>query len=73
MAVFIVQTTEAVVIIFPFITLFRIPGRVFFLSRFFEGWELLLIDGDTGDIDAWIQAKENQESYQDDKAHDEEH
>ena len=73
MGVFIEQTTEASVIIFPFITLLCIPGRVFFLCRFFEGWKLLLIDGDTEDIDAWIPAKENQESYQDNKEYDEEH
>ena len=34
---------------------------MFFVSRFFEGWELLLIDGDTEDIEAWIEAKENQQ------------
>ena len=61
LGVFIVQNTEAIAIIFPFMTLLCIPGRMFFVSRFFEGWELLLIDGDTEDIEAWIEAKENQQ------------
>ena len=33
---------------------------MFFVSRFFEGWELLLIDGDSEDIEPWVEAKENQ-------------
>jgi len=43
--VFIVQNTKSIAIIFPFVTLLCIPGRLFLLPKFFEGWELLLLDG----------------------------
>lgn len=59
LGVFLVQNIKAIAIIFPFMTLLCIPGRLFLLPRFFEGWELLLLDGEDQDIDTWIEKKEN--------------
>ena len=56
--VFTVQNFSMISIIFPMLTLLMIPTRNYLLPRFFEGWELLLLDGDDEDIDAWIAAKE---------------
>ena len=58
LGVFLVQNFRAVAIIFPFTTLMCIPGRLFLLPKFFEGWELLLLDGDFEDIDDWMEKKE---------------
>jgi len=56
--VFIVQNTKSIAIIFPFMTLLCIPGRLFLLPKFFEGWELLLLDGENELIDEWVDLKE---------------
>jgi len=56
--VFIVQNTKSIAIIFPFMTLLCIPGRLFLLPKFFEGWELLLLDGENEMIEEWIALKE---------------
>jgi hypothetical protein len=34
-----------------------IPARLYFLPKFFEGWELLLLDGEDENIEAWVEAK----------------
>ena len=39
-------------------TLLMIPTRNYLLPRFFEGWELLLLDGDDEPIAEWIALKE---------------
>ena len=39
-------------------TFLCIPARLFFLPRFFEGWELVLLDGEDEEIEEWIDAKE---------------
>ena len=57
--VFVVQNIKAVAIVFPFMTLLCIPGRLFFLSKFFAGWELLLLDGEGEDIAEWVKLKED--------------
>lgn len=56
--VFFVQNYKAIAIAFPFMTLLCIPGRLFLFPRVFEGWELLLLDGDDIDIDRWVALKE---------------
>jgi len=56
--VFIVQNTKSIAIIFPFMTLLCIPGRLYLLPKFFEGWELLLLDGENEMIEDWIALKE---------------
>ena len=58
MGVFIVQNTQAIAIIFPFMTLMCIPGRLYVLPKFLEGWELLLLDGHEEEIDEWLAIKE---------------
>ena len=45
-------------IIFPFMTLLCIPARLYLLPKFFEGWELVLLDGEDENIEEWIEAKE---------------
>ncbi|KAL7566606.1 hypothetical protein ACA910_003444 [Epithemia clementina (nom. ined.)] len=55
--VFFVQNMSAISIVFPFMTLLCIPARLYFLPRFLEGWELLLLDGDDLDIRAWENKK----------------
>jgi hypothetical protein len=57
--VFIVQNFKVVAIVFPFMTLLCIPARLYLLPKFFEGWELLLLDGEDEQIDEWMEAKEN--------------
>ena len=49
--VFVVQNVQAIAIVFPFMTLLCIPGRLFFLTRIFEGWELLPLDGEGEQIE----------------------
>ena len=61
LGVFVIQNIQAVAIVFPFMTLLCIPGRMFFLSRIFEGWELLLLDGENEQIERWIALKEGKE------------
>jgi len=56
--VFVVQNTKSIAIVFPFMTLLCIPGRLFLLPKFLEGWELLLLDGENEIIDEWIALKE---------------
>ena len=65
LGVFFVQNTKSIAIGFPFMTLMCIPGRLFVLPRFFEGWELLLLDGDYEDIDEWIAKKEGHDNVED--------
>ena len=55
--VFFVQNMPAISIVFPFMTLLCIPGRLYLLPRFLEGWELLLLDGDDEDIGEWVSKK----------------
>ena len=52
------QNTRSIAIIFPFMTLLCIPGRMYVLPKFMEGWELLLLDGHEEDIQVWIAIKE---------------
>jgi hypothetical protein len=56
--VFVVQNTKAIAIAFPFMTLMCIPGRLWLLPKIFEGWELLLLDGEEEEIQEWIDEKE---------------
>jgi hypothetical protein len=56
--VFVVQNTKAIAIVFPFMTLMCIPGRLWLLPKIFEGWELLLLDGEEEEIQEWIDEKE---------------
>ena len=55
--VFFVQNMSAISIVFPFMTLLCIPGRMYLFPRFLEGWELLLLDGDDEDIGEWVTKK----------------
>lgn len=55
--VFFVQNFPPISIAFPFMTLLCIPGRLSFLPKVFEGWELLLLDGDDLDIAEWEEKK----------------
>jgi hypothetical protein len=55
--IFLVMNIKAISIIFPFMTLLCIPARLFFLPNFFEGWELLLLDGEDEGIEEWLEAK----------------
>lgn len=56
--VFFVQNFKPIAIAFPFMTFLCIPCRLFLLPRFFEGWELNLLDGDDIDIEEWCRRKE---------------
>jgi hypothetical protein len=56
--VFVVQNTPSIAIGFPFMTLLCIPGRLWLVPKFIDGWELLLLDGYEEDIDEWIAKKE---------------
>mmetsp|Transcript_6075 Transcript_6075/g.11510 ORF Transcript_6075/g.11510 Transcript_6075/m.11510 type:complete len:606 (+) Transcript_6075:215-2032(+) len=56
--VFLVQNTKSIAIAFPFMTLMCIPGRLWLLPMFFEGWELMLLDGEAEQIEKWIEKKE---------------
>jgi uncharacterized integral membrane protein len=56
--VFIVQNFKAIAIVFPLMTLLCIPARLYFLPRFFEGWELMLLDGEDEQIREWEEAKQ---------------
>ena len=55
--IFVVQNIKAISILFPFMTLLCIPARIFFLPKFLEGWELLLLDGEDENIEEWLEAK----------------
>jgi hypothetical protein len=57
--IFFVQNYGPIRIAFPLMTFLCIPARLFFLPLFFEGWELLLLDGDDEEIDEWIALKED--------------
>ena len=57
--VFLVQNIKVISIAFPFMTLLCIPARLYFLPRFMEGWELVLLDGDDEQIEEWVEAKED--------------
>jgi hypothetical protein len=52
--IFVVMNIKAISIIFPFMTLICITARLFFLPKFFEGWELLLLDGEDENIEKWL-------------------
>jgi uncharacterized integral membrane protein len=55
--IFVVQNMSVISIIFPLMTLLCIPARLYFLPRFFTGWEMLLMDGDDEDIKDWVDRK----------------
>lgn len=55
--VFFVQNYSVISIVFPMMTLLCIPGRLFLLPRIFEGWELLLLDGEDEGIKEWERRK----------------
>lgn len=57
--VFVVQNVKVIAIAFPLMTFLCIPARLFFLPKFFEGWELVLLDGEDSEIAGWIEAKED--------------
>jgi len=56
--VFFVQNYKLIAIAFPLMTFLCIPGRLFLFARVFEGWEMLLLDGDDIDIERWVALKE---------------
>ena len=56
--VFTMMNLPGTGIIFPFMTLLCIPARLYLLPKFFEGWELVLLDGEDENIEEWIEAKE---------------
>ena len=60
--VFFVQNFKVIAIAFPLMTFLCIPARLFLFPRVFEGWELLLLDGDDIDIEAWVNAKNLQDT-----------
>jgi HCO3- transporter family len=60
--IFLVQNFPEISIIFPMMTLLCIPARMYFLPRFFAGWELELLDGDDLNIAKWIDLKERADS-----------
>jgi hypothetical protein len=55
--IFAVMNTKKISIAFPLMTLLCIPARLFLFPRMFEGWELLLLDGEDEDITEWISRK----------------
>jgi hypothetical protein len=55
--VFVVQNISQVAVVFPLMTLLCIPARLYFFPRMFEGWELLLLDGEDEKIKEWVEAK----------------
>mmetsp|Transcript_19117 Transcript_19117/g.39564 ORF Transcript_19117/g.39564 Transcript_19117/m.39564 type:complete len:611 (-) Transcript_19117:153-1985(-) len=55
--VFFVQNYSTISIVFPLMTLLCIPARLYLAPRFFEGWELCLLDGDDTEIDEWVKRK----------------
>jgi hypothetical protein len=57
--VFTVQNTKKIAIAFPLMTMLCIPARLYLLPRLFEGWELLLLDGEDEDITEWLSRKFN--------------
>ena len=54
--VFIVQNFKVIAIVFPLMMLLCIPARLYLFPRIFEGWELILLDGEDEDIKEWVQA-----------------
>jgi hypothetical protein len=56
--VFAVQNIKAIAIAFPLMTFLCIPARLFLLPKIFEGWELVLLDGEDEEMENWIDAKE---------------
>ena len=59
--VFTVQNFPQIAIVFPLMTLLCLPARLYLLPRFFEGWELLLLDGDDIEITQWMKLKKESE------------
>ncbi|CAB9524325.1 Electroneutral sodium bicarbonate exchanger 1 [Seminavis robusta] len=57
--IFVVMNVKAISIAFPFMTFLCIPSRLFFLPKFFAGWELTLLDGEEDQIEAWVQLKQD--------------
>lgn len=60
--VFTVQNVKTIAIVFPFMTLLCIPGRLYLLPRFFHGWELALLDSNDEDEAARITEAKEQEA-----------
>jgi hypothetical protein len=57
--VFIVQNYPKIAIAFPFMTLLCIPARLYLAPKIFEGWELVVLDGDDEEVEEWVDAKED--------------
>ncbi len=55
--VFLVQNYDLISMGFPLMTLLCIPARIYLLPKFFEGWELLLLDGEQSKIKKWLKKK----------------
>jgi len=58
LGVFLVQNTESIAIVFPFMTLLCLPARIFLAPKIFEGWELCLLDGYDDEVNEWLRLKE---------------
>jgi hypothetical protein len=58
--VFVIQNIPSLALVFPFMTFLCIPARTWFLPKFFEGWELVLLDGYEEEMNEWIAKKEAQ-------------
>jgi hypothetical protein len=56
--IFVVQNFHVTSLVFPLMTLLCIPARLVLLPKLFNGWELLLLDGEETDIHRWVRRKE---------------
>jgi uncharacterized integral membrane protein len=65
LGVFVVQNTESIAMVFPFMTLLCIPARIYLAPMFFEGWELCLLDGYDAEVEAWLALKTEAAAAQD--------
>lgn len=61
--IFFVQNFDPIKIAFPLMTFLCIPACLFFLPKFFDGWELLLLDGEDAEIEEWMELKEASKIY----------
>jgi hypothetical protein len=53
------EHTPKLAIVFPLMVLICIPSRLFLLPKLFEGWEILLIDGDDDTIALWLEPRKH--------------
>ena len=61
---YVVQVIKPIAIVFPIVIKICIPIRMYILPKYFAEHELILLDGDDAEIEAWLEKNAGVEAYE---------